>query len=137
MAFCPKKSITSNPTASPTQEFEDNYEDNTDVLKTGTKPISESKQNKEKKFTAPGLSAINLYDTAKNNENSVTELVKVSIITEFFPPDYAATGQLIEELVKQLEQQGVNIEVFTGQPGYAFSTANAPSLEEEGAIRIR
>ncbi|ADI66037.1 glycosyltransferase family 4 protein [Trichormus azollae] len=134
MAFWPKKSTTSNPTASRTQEFGDS----TDVLRKGTKPISDSKQiYKEKKFTGSGLSTINLSDTAKNNENSVTKSVKVSIITEFFPPDYAATGQLIEELVKQLEQQGVNIEVFTGQPGYAFSTANAPSVEEEGAIRIR
>ena len=48
------------------------------------------------------------------------KLTTLSIITEFFPPDYAATGQLIEELVKQLEKQGIMIRVFTGQPGYAL-----------------
>jgi glycosyltransferase involved in cell wall biosynthesis len=65
------------------------------------------------------------------------KLLKLSIITEFFPPDYAATGQLIEELVKNLEQQGISIEVFTGQPGYAFGVSTAPCVEQVGNIRIR
>ena len=39
------------------------------------------------------------------------QLCNLSIITEFFPPDYAATGQLIEELATQLEQQNIKIEV--------------------------
>ncbi|MFN5064429.1 MAG: glycosyltransferase family 4 protein, partial [Aphanizomenon sp.] len=55
----------------------------------------------------------------------------------FFPPDYAATGQLIEELVKQLEKQGVKIRVFTGQPGYAFTNDQAPALEQLGNINIQ
>lgn len=46
--------------------------------------------------------------------------IKLSIITQFFPPDYAATGQLIEELAMQLGQLGLPVQVFTGQPGYAF-----------------
>lgn len=65
------------------------------------------------------------------------KLLKLSILTEFFPPDYAATGQLIEELVKNLEQQGISIEVFTGQPGYAFGVSDAPCVEQVGDIRIR
>ncbi len=65
------------------------------------------------------------------------QLLKLSVITEFFPPDYAATGQLIEELVKHLEQQGASIEVFTGQPGYAFGISSAPVVEQVGRIRIR
>ena len=71
------------------------------------------------------------------NNNWYYQLVNVSIITEFFPPDYAATGQLIEELVKQLDKQGVGIKVFTGQPGYAFSTSKAPALEQLGQIRVQ
>jgi glycosyltransferase involved in cell wall biosynthesis len=63
--------------------------------------------------------------------------IKLSVITQFFPPDYAATGQLIEELVRQLGQQGVDIEVFTGQPGYAFKTPMAPKVEQSGRVRIR
>lgn len=65
------------------------------------------------------------------------KLLKLSILTEFFPPDYAATGQLIEELVRNLEQQGISIEVFTGQPGYAFGVSQAPCVEQLGDIRIR
>ena len=42
-------------------------------------------------------------------------------MTQFFPPDYAATGQLIEELVRNLGWQGADVEVFTGQPGYAYA----------------
>ncbi|MBW4643797.1 MAG: glycosyltransferase family 4 protein [Goleter apudmare HA4340-LM2] len=64
-------------------------------------------------------------------------LFRLSIITEFFPPDYAATGQLIEELVQNLEHQGISIEVFTGQPGYAFGVSTAPCVEQVGEIRIR
>jgi len=63
--------------------------------------------------------------------------IKLSVLTQFFPPDYAATGQLIEELVKQLGAQGVDIEVFTSQPGYAFSSHTAPAVEWADKIRIQ
>jgi len=63
--------------------------------------------------------------------------IRLSVITEFFPPDYAATGQLIEELVKNLEQLGLNIEVFTGQPGYAFGVSQAPPVEQFGQLRVQ
>ncbi len=64
-------------------------------------------------------------------------LITISVITEFFPPDYAATGQLIEELVKELEKQGVTIRVFTGQPGYAFTASKAAASEQIGDILVR
>ncbi|MDZ8188224.1 MAG: glycosyltransferase family 4 protein [Nostoc sp. ChiSLP02] len=64
--------------------------------------------------------------------------IKLSVITQFFPPDYAPTGQLIEELVRQLGQQGVEIEVFTSQPGYAFnSDIDALAVERIGTIRVQ
>ncbi|MBR8832754.1 MAG: glycosyltransferase family 4 protein [Stigonema ocellatum SAG 48.90 = DSM 106950] len=63
--------------------------------------------------------------------------MKVSVITQFFPPDYAATGQLIEELTRQLGQQGIDIEVFTSQPGYAFQSSTAPAVERSGGVRIQ
>lgn len=63
--------------------------------------------------------------------------IKLSVITQFFPPDYAATGQLIEELVRNLEKQGVDIDVFTGQPGYAFNTSKAPVRERKGLLKIK
>lgn len=63
--------------------------------------------------------------------------VKVSVINQFFPPDYAPTGQLIEELAKQLDRQGAEVEVFTGQPGYAFQSERAPTFETLGRVRVR
>ena len=77
---------------------------------------------------------IGSWETDRSMYHKLTEL---SIITEFFPPDYAATGQLIEDLVKQLEKQGVKIRVFTGQPGYAFTNDKAPALEQLGNINIQ
>ncbi len=63
--------------------------------------------------------------------------IRLSIITQFYPPDYAATGQLIEELANQLKNQGVQIHVFTGQPGYAFQKKSAPSIERKDQLLIR
>lgn len=63
--------------------------------------------------------------------------LKLTIITQFFPPDYAATGQLIEELVTNLAQQGIQVKVFTGQPGYAFQKHSAPSIERSEKLLIR
>ncbi|MDM9379638.1 glycosyltransferase family 4 protein [Chlorogloeopsis sp. ULAP01] len=69
--------------------------------------------------------------------NKTRKSISLSVITQFFPPDYAATGQLIEELVSQLGQQGVDIEVFTGQPGYAFRSANAPAIERFDRVLVK
>jgi glycosyltransferase involved in cell wall biosynthesis len=63
--------------------------------------------------------------------------IKLSVITQFFPPDFAATGQLIEELARHLAQQGVDVDVFTGQPGYAFRTAKAPAKERSLRLKIK
>jgi glycosyltransferase involved in cell wall biosynthesis len=52
--------------------------------------------------------------------------VRLKIINQFFPPDYAATGQLIEELAHQLQGSVSSVEVFTSQPGYAFDAKNPP-----------
>ncbi|BAB76922.1 glycosyltransferase family 4 protein [Anabaena sp. FACHB-709] len=75
---------------------------------------------------------------AENTSTPKTQKsIKLSVMTQFFPPDYAPTGQLIEELVKQLGQQGVNVEVFTSQPGYAFQSQTAPAVEWLDRIRIQ
>lgn len=62
---------------------------------------------------------------------------KLSVVTQFFPPDYAATGQLIEELVKHLGRQGLDIDVFTGQPGYAYQSQAAPKEEKLETVTVR
>lgn len=63
--------------------------------------------------------------------------IRLSIITQFYPPDYAATGQLIEELAVQLGRIGLSVQVFTGQPGYAFHNELAPRNEQLGLVTIR
>lgn len=63
--------------------------------------------------------------------------IRLLIITQFYPPDYAATGQLIEELAIKLSQKEFKVHVFTGQPGYAFSTASAPKYEQIHQLSIQ
>jgi glycosyltransferase involved in cell wall biosynthesis len=63
--------------------------------------------------------------------------VKLAVITQFYPPDYAATGQLIEELVTRLQCPDLQVKVFTGQPGYAFSAAEAPTYEQVEQLEVR
>jgi glycosyltransferase involved in cell wall biosynthesis len=51
------------------------------------------------------------------------------VATQFYPPDYAPTGQLISELVPFFEQKGNKVKIFTGQPGYAFENEEAPRYQ--------
>ncbi|MDB9375015.1 glycosyltransferase family 4 protein [Nodularia sphaerocarpa] len=93
------------------------------------------KKEINKKVKSPSISMVSAdeYEDCVKVEQSI----KLSVVTQFFPPDYAATGQLIEELVKELGTQGVSIEVFTSQPGYAFSLSKAPCLERVDGIKIQ
>ncbi len=61
----------------------------------------------------------------------------LSIITQFYPPDYAATGQLIQELAIQLGEDNIRVSVFTGQPGYAFRNCKAPRIEEKRRVKVK
>src|SRR6478672_9607838 len=74
----------------------------------------------------------------KNGSNSDPDRsIHLSIITQFYPPDYAATGQLIEELAFQLSQQEIDVQIFTGQPGYAFQHKSAPTTESFEKLVVR
>jgi glycosyltransferase involved in cell wall biosynthesis len=80
-----------------------------------------------------------LYTATPKCEKKVKlpKTFKLSILTQFYPPDYAATGQLIEELAIHLERLGIDVQVFTGQPGYAFQKASAPRIDHSNKILIR
>jgi glycosyltransferase involved in cell wall biosynthesis len=106
---------------------------NSDQISTLT---TKTMSNHKSSLISP-LHSIEAVLPSKVSDTLYNKLTTLSVITEFFPPDYAATGQLIEELVKQLEKQGIMIRVFTGQPGYAFTTAKAPALEQLGNIRVQ
>ena len=82
-------------------------------------------------------SSFNVVDIERFRQADKQSNVRLSVITQFFPPDFAATGQLIEELVKNLSLHGLDIKVFTGQPGYAFTDSTAPKYEESGLLKIK
>ncbi len=62
--------------------------------------------------------------------------IRLTIVTQFFPPDFAATGQYMDELATHLGQQGFEVHVFTGQPSYAFEVAEAATEEQQGPVHI-
>lgn len=62
---------------------------------------------------------------------------RLLICNQFFPPDFAATGQLLEELAQHLSRMGLKIRVFTSQPGYAFTDPSAPRCENRGSLTIQ
>ena len=64
---------------------------------------------------------------------------KILIMTQFFFPDYAATGQLIHELSIDLSRDGLDLEIFTGKPNYVSdkNKLSAPSREILGTMKIR
>ena len=79
----------------------------------------------------------NVFRHEKNKHYPDYQLINLLIITQFYPPDYAATGQLIQELATQLgKQKNINISVFTGQPGYAYAKADAPSKQIENNVTV-
>ncbi|WP_013334328.1 glycosyltransferase family 4 protein [Gloeothece verrucosa] len=59
------------------------------------------------------------------------------VVNQFYPPDYAPTGQLIQELVSTLVSENILIRVFTGQPSYAFKHQSAPCLEKTKGIVVQ
>jgi glycosyltransferase involved in cell wall biosynthesis len=80
-------------------------------------------------------------DPAVEELNSLTPLkarqqIDLKIINQFFPPDYAATGQLIEELAHNLKVFG-RVQVFTSQPSYAFERDDSPRTEFHNSLSIR
>ncbi|MEM9980479.1 MAG: glycosyltransferase family 4 protein, partial [Cyanobacteria bacterium P01_D01_bin.2] len=83
------------------------------------------------KLDTPSKTAY-FVDPAKTRTTQQT----VKLVTQFFAPDFAATGQLLDELVRQLAKQGMPVEVFTGQPGYADGVEEAPQREWANNLMI-
>ena len=57
------------------------------------------------------------------------EASRLTVVSQFFPPDFAATGQLLDDLTARLAQAGSQIQVLTGMPAYAYSQADAEPVE--------
>lgn len=54
---------------------------------------------------------------------------RVTVVNQFFPPDYAATGQLLEDLTRRLAAAGLQIQILTGMPAYAGPATEAERIE--------
>ena len=61
----------------------------------------------------------------------------ICIVSQFFPPDFAATGQLLKELVYGLAKKGLFIEVITSMPAYAYLSKRAISKETNKNLTIK
>lgn len=85
----------------------------------------------------PSIGKLKAIHLSSANKPELLKPFKLSVFTQYYPPDYAATGQLIEELVTQLGRIGIQVHVFTGQPGYAFQKDSAPCKERSEKILIR
>ena len=54
---------------------------------------------------------------------------RITVISQFFPPDFAATGQLLDDLTERLAARGNQIQILTGMPAYAFNQSTAEPVE--------
>ena len=65
----------------------------------------------------------------KRINNLPRPAIKVTLINQFFPPDYAATGQLLDQLTKLLIKKNIFFLILTAFPNYAFK--NNYSINEK------
>ena len=62
---------------------------------------------------------------------------RLTLVSQYFPPDFAATGQLLDDLTRRLSRLGLQVQVLTGMPAYAFNFPSAKRLEFEPNRCIR
>ena len=60
----------------------------------------------------------------------------VALVNQYFPPDYAATGQLLDDLTKRIATKNLNFLIFTGQPSYSYDLKYASRREKDGSRLI-
>jgi glycosyltransferase involved in cell wall biosynthesis len=54
---------------------------------------------------------------------------RLTLVSQFFPPDFAATGQLLDDLTARLSARGLQVQVLTGMPAYAYNRSQAERIE--------
>jgi glycosyltransferase involved in cell wall biosynthesis len=72
-----------------------------------------------------------------SHRSTTTSHFLLTLLIQFFPPDYAPTGQLIDELTRALDVHDMNIEVFTAQPSYAYQSSSSPRRDVHGKVLVR
>ena len=59
------------------------------------------------------------------------KITRLTVVSQFFPPDFAATGQLLDQLTADLSTEGVQVQILTGMPAYAYNRHDAEPVEFE------
>ena len=54
---------------------------------------------------------------------------RLTVVTQYFPPDFAATGQLLNDLTARLAASGLQVQILSGMPAYAYSNSDAKRIE--------
>lgn len=85
----------------------------------------------------PDNSVINRSDGRHFSKR--TKTFTLTVFSEFFPPDYAPTGQLLDELTQALSEYNLNVNIFSNQPAYAYDrkSKTSPRREQRGKVRVR
>jgi glycosyltransferase involved in cell wall biosynthesis len=61
---------------------------------------------------------------------------RLLVINQYFPPDFASTGQYAFEICKSIGKEGIEVHVVTGQPSYTSSSPDALPYERLEGIHI-
>ena len=54
---------------------------------------------------------------------------RLTLVSQFFPPDFAATGQLLDDLTERFADRGLQVQILTGMPAYAYNNGEAERIE--------
>ena len=63
-------------------------------------------------------------------------LCRILVVNQYFTPDIASSGQLLNELCVGLSDKGHELTVVCSQPSYESSGKNAPIYEEIDSIKV-
>lgn len=62
---------------------------------------------------------------------------RLVLVTQYYVPDVAATGQILHGLAADLARRGFEVQAITVQPGYAGKELAAPSRERLQGVSVR
>ena len=79
---------------------------------------------------------INIVNNFLKKNKNKNKTKKLSIITQYFPPDFAPTGQLMFDLISNLKNLDYDINVFTGLPAYAYKKINTIKYFQDANLKI-
>ena len=63
--------------------------------------------------------------------------MRVLVMNQYFPPDIASTGNIVEAICEGIAETGASVTAVVGQPSYTSSVVNAPATEQRGNLTIR